>query len=132
MSGKTLTSPTDVHQWIVEHLSNPPVNDAGLVPKEFKDHEAIKLLLKACRLRQYWLRRGDDVYASRILDNPYWPAVEKVLADNDLLRVEARQASGTNARFIHVRQSEDILSENSANEDVRKMYSSLISQLSET
>jgi hypothetical protein len=131
LNGRTLTAPSDVHQWVVAHLSNPPEDEAGLIPDEFRDHEAIKLLLKACRLRQYWLRRGDDMYATRILDNPFWQIVEKVLAENDLLRVDARQASGTHARFIHVRQAEDILSENPMNPDVRRMYASLIAELRE-
>jgi hypothetical protein len=113
-------------------LSNPPVDDLGLIPQELKDHEAIKLLFEACRLRQYWLRRGDDMYATRILDSPYWPVVEAALAENNLLREEVRQASGTNARFIHVRQAEDILSENSTDPDVRGMYVSLVSQLRDT
>lgn len=129
MSARTLTSPTDVSEWIALHLSNPPQEEDGLIPKDLRGHEAIKLLFKACRLRQYWLRRGDDVYAARILDHPFWPLVERELADHDLLRVEARQASGTDAQFIHVRQSEDILSENAANADVKKMYASLISEL---
>ncbi|MBR1124767.1 hypothetical protein JQ628_24805 [Bradyrhizobium lablabi] len=129
MSVKTLTVPEDVQRWVAEHLRNPPEEEAGLIPVEFKDHEAIKVLFKACRLRQYWLRRGDDMYATRILDNPYWPIIENALAQNHLLRVEQRQASGTDARFIHVRQAEDILSESPTNIDVRNMYVSLIAEL---
>lgn len=127
--GRTLTSPAEVQQWVINHLSDPPEEEVGLIPTEFREHDAIKLLMKACRLRQYWLRRGDDLYSARILDNPFWPIVEEALSDHNLLRVETRQASGTDARFIHVRQADDILSENASNEDVRKMYGSLISEL---
>ena len=129
MSVKTLTAPADIGEWIVQHLNNPPEQEKGLIPSQFRDHEAIKLLFKACRLRQYWLRRSDDVYAARILDNPHWPMIEKMLVDHNLLRVEVRQASGTDARFIHVRQAEDILTENHLNPDVQRMYASLISEL---
>lgn len=129
MSVKTLNAPDDIGEWFVQHLSNPPQQDEGLIPDELREHEAIKLLFKACRLRQYWLRRGDNLYTARILDNPYWPLVERKLYENDLLRVETRQASGTDARFIHVRQSSDILAENDANPDVRRMFVSLVSDI---
>ncbi|MCP3417607.1 hypothetical protein NLM16_26230 [Bradyrhizobium brasilense] len=127
--GRTLSSPAEIHEWITAHQSDLPEDEAGLIPESYREHEAIKLLHKACRLRQYWLRRGDDVYATRILDNRFWPTVEAALAENQLLRVENRQASGTDAQFIHVRQAEDILSENTLNEDVRKMYAALIEDL---
>lgn len=126
---KTLTVPTDIGEWVVQHLRTPPEKQKGLISQELRDHEAIKLLFKACRLRQYWLRRSDDQYAARILDNPYWPMIERMLADHDLLRVEVRQASGTDARFIHIRQADDILAENKSNPDVERMYLSLIAEL---
>jgi hypothetical protein len=129
LGGRTLTAPADVHQWISAHLSNPPVGDESLVPEDLQDHEALRVLFKACRLRQYWLRRGDDVYATRILDNPYWPLIERVLAKHDLLRIETRQASGGHARFLHVRQADDIISQDSTVENVRQMYQSLVSEL---
>jgi hypothetical protein len=125
----TLSSPDEVNAWIVEHLENPPAAEVGLVPDKYRDHAAIKLLQKACRMRQYWLRRNDDVYTSRILDDEYWPLVERCLESNNLLTVESRPASGTDARFVHVRRGDVILAENRENEDVRQLYADLVNGL---
>jgi hypothetical protein len=125
-AGGTIVDPDGIAAWILDHLRDPPERPVGLVPPELRSHGAIKVLQKACRLKQYWLRRGDDVYASRILDNELWPMIEKALSDNNLIRVEFRQASGTNARFIHVRQPDDILSENTEDSDVVGFYKDLL------
>ena len=128
--GKTITAPEDVEKWVAQHLRTPPIANDSLVPEGLRDDTAIKLLFKACRLRQYWLRRGDDVYATRILNDPNWPIIEAALAKNDLLTIETRNASGTDARFIHVRQPEDILSENKQNLHVVNMFKELIAGIS--
>ncbi|MGO8500980.1 hypothetical protein AB9F35_05735 [Rhizobium leguminosarum] len=128
-SGETLFSPSEIDEWVISHLENQPVAPVGLIASDLKDHPAMKLLHRACRLRQYWLRRGDDVYASRILDDVYWWVIEECLLENNLLRVEIRQASGSDARFIHIRQSDAILREDRTEPDVKKMYSRLSSRL---
>lgn len=135
LGGRTLIRPEERKEWILTHLLNPLTAEDGLIPPELRQHEVFKLLFKACRLRQYWMRRGDDMYAARILDNPFWSIVEEALNNNKLLTVEIRQASGTDARFIHVRRPEEILSENKQNPDVVNLFSDLskkiIDQMSE-
>lgn len=128
-SGETLSSPAEINLWISAHLENPPEPTVGLIPANLQDHPAIKLLHRACRLRQYWLRRGDDVYASRILDDGNWWVIEETLNENNLLRVEVRQASGSDARFIHIRQADAILREDPTEPDVVNMYAVLASKL---
>ncbi|MBB2203393.1 hypothetical protein [Gluconacetobacter tumulisoli] len=130
-SAGTIFSPEECRAWINDHLENPPTEDISLVPVTLKQHPAIKLLQRACRIRQYWLRRGDDIYAARILDDAWWPAIERLLAANDLLKVELRQASGTDARFVHVRQADDILVENENDPAVVRFYRELVAELTE-
>lgn len=122
LGGRTITRPEERAEWMGNHLLNPKIKDEGLISSDIRQHELFKLLFKACRLRQYWLRRGDDMYAARILDNPLWPIVEKALDENNLLTVEQRQASGTDARFIHVRRPEGILSESKDDPEVRGLF----------
>lgn len=125
LGGRTIIRPEEREEWIANHLLNPVVIDTGLIPPELRQHDMFKLLFKACRLRQYWMRRGDDMYAARILDNPLWPVIERALSNNNLLTVELRQASGSDARFIHVRRPEDILSEKRDDPDVVGLFKAL-------
>lgn len=120
-----IVAPSEVKSWVNEHLRYPTSIDKKLLPDELKSHSLIRLLHKACRLKQYWIRRGENIYSVRILDDPYWPILENILARNDLLRVETRQASGTDARFIHIKKSYEILSENENNENVVALYKDL-------
>lgn len=129
LGGRTIVRPEERSEWILNHLLNPAVANTGLVPPELRQHDMFKLLFKACRLRQYWMRRGDDMYAARILDNPLWPVIESALSENNLLTVELRQASGSDARFIHVRRPEEILSEKMDNVDVVGLFKALQSHL---
>lgn len=124
-----VSDPSEIENWRVSHLANNPIAESGLVPEELRDHDAIRILQKACRIRQYWLRRGDDVFAARILDNEYWPLLEGLLSKHELLTLENRQASGTNARFIHIRKSGEIMEENAENENVSAFYRDLPREL---
>lgn len=124
-SSKVMSNPYEVRIWIDSHRRNPPEPKIGLVPDDIRQHEAVKLLYRACRLRQYWLRRGDDANASKILDHPYWPLLERCLSKNNLLRVEVRPASGRDSKFFHVRQQDDLLAELDSEEDVRNFYNDL-------
>ena len=124
-----LADPPLVAEWIHTHRKNPPKEPDGLVPEEFKSHPLIETLEKACRLRQHWLRKGDDRYASRILNNEWWPVIETALESSDLIKIEVRPASGSDARFLHIRQSDDILLMNESNPDVKKLYALLVQSI---
>jgi len=127
----TIFVPEDIREWVKGHFENQPIEMDSVIPSRFIQHPAFKLLQKACRIRQYWLRRADDIYAARILDDEWWPILERILIENNLLKVEMRQASGTDARFVHVKQAEDILSQNENNSDVVKFYKDLVDALTE-
>ena len=127
--GQAYTDPVRVNEWLCAHLEAPPAKPAGLVPPEISEHPAIRLLQKACRLRNYWVRRGDDVFASRILENEWWQLVEQTLSENNLLKMEFRPAAGSDARFVHIRRSEDILLENTLVDEVRNFYGDIVGKI---
>ena len=128
--GRSLSEPAQIKSWVDKHLRNPPEREKGLIPANLRDHPAVLLLERACRLRHYWLRRGDDLYASRILDSQWWPLIESTLLENNLLRLEIRPASGSDARFIHIRRSPEILSENASDQDVASFFASFVRKIS--
>lgn len=128
-SSGVITRPEDARAWVQQHLANPTEQEQGLIPLHLRDHGAFRLLAKACRMRQYWLRAGDDIYAAKVLEDEHWPLVESALDESGLLRVEYRQASGTNARFIHIRQAQTILAEDASDPEVLAVYANLTAKL---
>lgn len=127
----SFSEPARITDWLNRHLRNPVETDEGAIPARLTDHPAVMVLEKACRLRQYWLRRGDDLYAQRVLDSEWWPLIESTLLENNLLRVEVRQASGSDARFIHIRHSDELLAQNLDSPDVKSFFQSFVEKLME-
>lgn len=124
--GDTIFAPAEIDNWVQAHWENPPSPDASAVPPDLRSHPALRLIQKACRMRQYWLRQSDDFYATKILDDDFWPMVEEALTKNNLLTVEVRQASGASAPFIHIRQRSAILSEDQEYPDIKNFYKDLV------
>lgn len=129
-STNIISHPEETQGWVRQHLAEPPEEEQGLLPSNLRDHEAVRLLAKACRTRQHWLRGGgDDVHAARILEHSCWPLIERVLEANGLVRIEMRDASGTNARFIHIRKPEAIVSEDASDPEIVAFYTQLRQEL---
>lgn len=125
----TIFAPAEIQEWVHAHFENPPVADNSLVPADLQSHPALRLVQRACRMRQYWLRESDDIYAEKVLRNEYWPMVSDALSKNNLLTVEDRQASGAGAPFVHIKQRSNILAEEQANADVKKFYVDLVNAI---
>jgi hypothetical protein len=123
-------SPDLVSEWLAAHSPNPPKPPEGLLPERLRDHPAVKLLQKACRIRQYWLRAGgDDRFANKILYDDNWKLIERLLLENNLLAVDVRDASGTNARFYHIKYADRILSEDRSDPEIVAFYRDLVGEL---
>ncbi len=119
-----------ISEWLSKHSLSPPPTDSKLLPLEFYETPLVRLLSKAARLRQYWLRRGDDKFADRVLSDANWKTLERLLASNNLLTIEERQAAGTDATFYHIRYAGDILSEERSNSNILGFYRDLKRELS--
>lgn len=124
-----LSEQVEISTWLLEHSLAPPPKDTRLLPQALYEHPAVRLLDRATRMRQYWLRKGDDKFADRILSDQNWRTLERLLEKNDLLHKEVRDASGTDATFYHIRYAGDILSEDRENENVVAFYRDLRAEL---
>jgi hypothetical protein len=140
----TFPIPTYIHAGDEERMSDLEINEKwlnargrnreetsaqGLAPISLSSHGVYKLLGRACRIRQYWLRAADDIYGERILNDKDWPLLRVVLLKHGLLREEIRGASGRSSDFYHIRQKERILAENKEDEEMRDFYTDLAKKL---
>lgn len=124
--GDDVIDSSDIENWLTRHGRNATATVAkGLASPALAEHPMFKLLGSACRVRQYWLRLGDDVQADKILKNGYWDDLAAALRNCNLLREEARQAAGAKSTFTHIRRRERILAEDSSDPDVVMLFESL-------
>lgn len=124
--GAQITDAQGIVDWLAlrGRADNTPA--IGVVPQNVKAHRVYTLLGRACRMRRYWLREGDDdVHAEKVLKDENWPVLSKVLLANDFLRVEKRDASGSSSPFFHIRHAERLLAESPADAQVAKFFSDL-------
>jgi hypothetical protein len=114
-----------ISNWLLQHSLNPPEINNRMLAEDQYEHPMVRLLSKAARIRQYWLRQGDDRFADRILKDEYWKPLSKLLSDHNLLTIEKRDASGTDSTFYHIRYAGDILAEDKENPDIVAFYKAL-------
>lgn len=125
-TGEDLVEALSIEEWLTRHGRNATSTVAkGLASPALVQHPLFKLLGSACRVRQYWLRLGDDIQADKILRSSHWDELAAELRGCNLLREEARQASGAKSKFIHIRMREKILAEDSSDPDVVKLFENL-------
>lgn len=128
--GNRLSSTVEIETWLDARGKNHAETVAkGLAPLSLTNHSIYKLLGRACRVRQYWLRAEDDIYGERILNDKDWPTLRAVLQRHDLLRAEVRQASGRSSEFYHIRQRDRILAESHLDEELRRFFLDLAQQV---
>jgi hypothetical protein len=124
-----ISDPAAILEWVRSHYLDQIEELDDLIPAEYLNHPAVRTLQKACRMKQYWLRNGDDKYSSRILTDKYWPLIENILAESNLLTVEMRQASGRDGRFLHIRKIEEIIDKNRNDKEVARLYELLVTKI---
>lgn len=124
---RELIGADEISIWLGKRGRDPKLAvDTGLAPAALKKKPIYGLLSRAARMRQHWLRAdNDDVQASKIVNDPNWPALSKILANHDYLRVETRQASGRASRFFHIKHRESILEESPNDEALKKLFEDL-------
>lgn len=125
-AGQDLTTATEIAEWLSRRGRNAESGVAtGLASPKLKAHPIYRLLGRACRIRHYWLRAGDDVQADKILKDPHWSVLATVLRESGFLREEQRQASGNSSTFTHIRQRERILVEDKEDAELRALFARL-------
>lgn len=102
---------------------------SGLAMMSLTNHPIYKLLGKVCRIRQYWLRAEDDIYGAKVFQDRDWAILKDVLDKHGFLREEIRQASGRSSTFVHIRQSDRILSEEKNDMPLAEFFKDLASKV---
>lgn len=121
-----LITQAPMEQWLNRYGRNATSTVAtGLALPALTEHGIYKLLGRACRVRQYWLRLGDDFQADKILRDEFWVDLAVMLRQCNLLREEARQASGASSTFTHIRMRERILVEDASVAEVVNLFQRL-------
>lgn len=124
--GEELSSTAEISDWLSRRGRNTHSTVAtGLASPDLKAHPIYRLLGRACRVRQYWLRAGDDIQADKILRDQHWHTLASVLRESGYLREEQRQASGSSSTFTHIRQRERILVEDRNDIEIAALFARL-------
>lgn len=127
VSGNEIVGTELVGAWLDAHGRNENATNAGKLASQALINKPIySLLIRAARLRQYWMRAdSDDFHASKIISDPEWPKLSKLLKEHDYLKEEVRQASGRASKFFHIKHRESILAEDRDDENLKKLFDSL-------
>lgn len=124
--GVQITDPATIESWMDKRGRNQAETvSAGLATLKLAKHPIYKLLGRACRIRQYWLRAEDDIYGAKILLDKDWPLLKSVLDEHNFLREEIRQASGRPSAFVHIRQPDRILAEDPSDPEIVNFFRAL-------
>lgn len=125
--GDQVAGSEDVTAWLGRHGRDPTVTvTVGLASAALKAKPIYKLLIRAARMRQYWLRSdNDDIQASKIVNDNNWDTLSKLLARHDYLRKEVRQASGRASSFYHIKHRESILAESMDDQNLKRLLDAL-------
>ena len=116
----------DIANWLAQKGRNPSsAIGTALAPAHLAAHPVYKLLGRACRVRSYWLRPGDDIQGDKILKDENWEMLSSALLKSGLLRQETRQASGASSVFTHIRKREALIAEDGNDSEIAQFFSSL-------
>lgn len=116
---------SSIEEWLDSHGRKLSAGVSAI--GQLAPHPVYKLLGKACRLRQYWLRSEGDHHAARILNDQWWPILEDILRKHDFLREAVdRQASGRPSTFYHLKQSDRLLSQDQNDVALIRFYEDLL------
>ncbi|WP_304306890.1 hypothetical protein [Pseudacidovorax intermedius] len=127
IDGKEITSAQDISIWLDNRgRKEDSINQAGIASASLRKKPIYGLLMKAARLRQYWLRMDDeDFQASKIIGDENWPTLSQILLSHGYLKEEVRQASGRASKFFHIKNRENILAESPEDESLRSLFEEL-------
>ena len=117
----------EISAWLGRHGRDVDLAvTTGLASAALRKKPIYSLLDRAARMRQYWLRGdSDDIQASKIVNDPNWPTLSRILAQHDYLREETRQASGRSSKFFHIKHRESILAQSLGDETLKSLFEAL-------
>lgn len=108
-----ISAPDAIDGWIDRHGRSPcqaSEGHEGIFTAEMREHPMAKLLGKACRVRDYWIRIADDIPPGfGFIKHQLWPELLNLLEVHDLVKHGQPAAAGPASDFIHVVNREGIL-----------------------
>lgn len=124
---RTIVAHEKVREWMLEQKPKEPAQDmAANRLLELAEHPLVRLLERACRNRSYWIKQSeDDKISARLVRDPYWEQLVKLLQKHDLVRIEQKPSGGQPAQFLHIKRPLDILVNESDDSQIRDFYRSL-------
>lgn len=128
-NGAEIVGAEAVAAWLDTHGRNEEATSStGIASQALRKKPIFGLLMRAARLRQHWLRGDDEDYqAGRILNDPAWLDLCRILKNHDYLKEEIRQASGRSSKFYHIKHRESILAEAKTDTSLRALFDELAS-----
>lgn len=128
--GKEIVGQSAVDGWLNMQGRDPVTAvTSGYVTADLRAHPMYKLLKRAARIRQYWMRSDseEDMQAHKVVGDSNWIALSELLKKHGYLREETRQASGRASTFYHVKHRESILVEAENDESLKSLYADILS-----
>jgi hypothetical protein len=127
-SAGTITQPDEVKRWLDERSPSRKLDATSLISDKVREHEIFRLLGRACRLRQYWIRSFGDEIAEKVVENPYWEELSELLMSHDFMRMERNKpAKGKPSIFYHIKQPQRLLAEDTSDPQVVSFFRDLTS-----
>ena len=84
----------------------------------------LQILEQACR-SSHWIPATTDTKAWGFVRNPLWKDIVSLLDECGFLHKKMLSASGPNSNFVHIRRADDILANEPADEEVKKLYEAI-------
>ena len=110
-TSRTFSKPDEIRNWIDAHggslLSN--VSSGLSLAEQFKNHDFVKVLERACRRKAFWIPTAGDGAMFKFAKHPNWPDVMEFLKDQDMGNEVVRGVGGRRPHFFRITNSDDIL-----------------------
>ncbi len=117
-------APALIDAWLDDHGRSHATNEAAPDPNS-RHGRLLQLVERACRSQSFWIPEDTDTRVDRFVKDPDWPALLALLRTHGFIRDQHIGVSGRQSRFVHIKQSDRILANDSSDDDVARFYAAL-------
>ena len=116
--------PSSIGDWLDVHGRVTATDE--VVPNPDGRHGLmLRLVERACRNSSFWIPETAEGTVDRFVKDPLWPDVLRLLKAHDFIREDVLSASGRKSRFVHIRQSGQLLANDPKDRKVARFYEAL-------
>ena len=116
--------PASIDAWLDDHGRSHATDEAAPDPNS-RHGRLSQLVGRACRSSSFWIPEDTDTRVDRFVKDPDWPTVLALLREHGFIRDQHLGVSGRQSRFVHIKQSDRILANDSSDDDVARFYAAL-------